>query len=232
MAGLPLGPHICPGLLVPLPAVQHLLQHVVGVRTFFRAAPCFENGYRAPHLALRWVCSKPDVELSLHDIRSMTIALDNSSWANYIADMGKTPPRDIIGHIAKIREAANLLIEKELNARGMSGIVPAHGLVFAFLFRQNGPVPIKSLVQQSGRVKSTVTGMVNTLERHGYVFKQECAEDARSTRIGLTEKGWAVKRDFEEISEILEARVYGNMPTEDRQRLMELLSVIEGNMRP
>lgn len=166
-----------------------------------------------------------------HDIRSVPVVLDNSSPPNYVAGMDTTSPRDIIGQIAKIREIANLLVEKELNARGVSGVVPAHGLVFAFLFRQNEPVPIKSLVQQSGRVKSTVTGMVNTLERHGYVFKQECAEDARSTRIGLTDKGWAVKRDFEEISQILEVRVYGTMPTEDRQRLMELLLVIEGNMR-
>jgi DNA-binding MarR family transcriptional regulator len=139
--------------------------------------------------------------------------------------------RDIIDQIAKIREAANLLIERELLARGLNGIVPAHGLVFAFLFNQKESVPIKFLVQQSGRVKSTVTGIVNTLERHGYIFKQECAEDARSTRIGLTEKGWAVKRDFKEISDILEERVYGNMPTDDRQRLVGLLSVIEGNLK-
>lgn len=145
--------------------------------------------------------------------------------------MNKQSSRGIINQIAKIREAANLLIEKELNARGVHGIVPAHGMVFAFLFRQSDPVPIKSLVQQSGRVKSTVTGIINTLERHGYVFKQGCAEDARSIRIGLTEKGWALKRDFEEISEILEERVYGTMPNKERQHLMGLLSVIEGNLK-
>jgi DNA-binding MarR family transcriptional regulator len=145
--------------------------------------------------------------------------------------MGKILSRDIIAQISKIREAANLLIENELAARGITGIVPAHGLVFAFLFRQNGLVPIKSLVRQSGRVKSTVTGIVNTLERHGYIYKQECAEDARSTLIGLTEKGWAIKHDFKEISEILEARVYRKMPIQERRRLVESLSIIEANLK-
>ncbi|QEM67570.1 MarR family transcriptional regulator [Geobacter sp. FeAm09] len=140
-------------------------------------------------------------------------------------------PRDIIDLIARIREAANGLIERELQARGLTGIVPAHGLVFAFLFRQQGPVPIKDLVRQSGRVKSTVTGMVNTLEKHGYLYKRECSEDARSTLIGLTEKGRAIRRDFEAISVVLEQQVYGDMGTDDRRHVMELLSAIDKNLK-
>ena len=140
-------------------------------------------------------------------------------------------PRHIVDRVARIREAANLLIGKELQARGLAGIVPAHGLVFAFLFRQSGPVPINALVQQSGRVKSTVTGMINTLEKYGYIKKQECTKDARSILIGLTKKGKAIRKDFEEISAVLETRVYGDMPQDDRQRIMELLSLIEENLK-
>ena len=151
--------------------------------------------------------------------------------------MKKTPspispdPTGIVGLIARIREAANLIIERELQSRGMAGVVPAHGPVLHFLFRQQEPVPIKSLVQQIGRVKSTVTGIVNTLERHGYIFKQGCDRDARSVRIELTEKGRSLKNDFEEISDILIGRVFGGMPESDRQRLMELLTVIEDNLK-
>lgn len=139
-------------------------------------------------------------------------------------------PRAIIARISEIREAANLLIEKELQARGLTGIVPAHGSVLLYLFQQSEPVPIKSLVQQIGRVKSTVTGMVYTLERHGYLVKQGCDQDARSIRISLTDKGWALKRDFDEISEQVLERLYGKMPHEDRLRLMELLAVVRGNL--
>jgi DNA-binding MarR family transcriptional regulator len=138
--------------------------------------------------------------------------------------------RGIIGQIARIREAANLIIEKELLARGMTGIVPAHGSVLHFLYRQQEPVPIKSLVQQIGRVKSTVTGIVNTLERHGYLFKQGCDQDARSVRIGLTGKGRALQQDFEAISVKLQVRTFGNMPASDRQLLMALLADIERNL--
>lgn len=145
--------------------------------------------------------------------------------------MSTPAPRNVIDQIAKIREAANLLIERELQRRGITGIVPAHGLVFSFLFRQNEAIPIKALVQQSGRVKSTVTGMINTLEKHGYIYKQDCSDDARSTLIGLTERGNAIRRDFEEISVILEKQVYGEMLQDDRESLMKLLSVIENNLK-
>jgi DNA-binding MarR family transcriptional regulator len=139
-------------------------------------------------------------------------------------------PAGLIGRIARIREAANLIIEKELSARGMTGVVPAHGSVLYFLFHQQDPVPIKSLVQQIGRVKSTVTGIVNTLERHGYLFKQDCDQDGRSVRISLTDKGRALKQNFEEISANLQKRIFGCMSVSDRKRLMELLGSIERNL--
>lgn len=143
----------------------------------------------------------------------------------------KNDIRGIIARISRIRENANLLIEHELKVRGMKGILPAHGSLLHFLFQQEEPVPIKSLVQQTGRVKSTVTGIVNTLERHGYVFRQDCEQDARSTRIGLTDKGRALQKDFDEISTKLISRVYGDMPASDREHLMALLEIIERNLK-
>lgn len=150
--------------------------------------------------------------------------------------MGKsrpTPNQDpgaVIAQIARIREAANLLIEKELQARGITGIVPAHGAVLEFLFRQQEPVPIKALVERIGRVKSTVTGIVTTLERHGYLYRKGCELDARSTRVGLTDKGLALRQHFGEISSLLIERTYGAMPHAERQQLVALLSVIEQNL--
>jgi len=144
--------------------------------------------------------------------------------------MKNKSPKGIIDQISKIREAANLLIERELNLRKIEGVVPAHGMVFAFLFQQQGPVPIMSLVKESGRAKSTVTGIVKTLERYGYIYRQASPEDGRSFHIGLTEKGWSIKSDFEEISDLLIRKVYGDMATEDQESLVALLAQIEKNL--
>jgi len=136
----------------------------------------------------------------------------------------------IVGQIARIREAANLLIEKELKARSIQGIVPAHGPALVFLFQQTKPVPIKAVVNSTGRVKSTVTVMINTLEKHGYVQKSPCETDNRMTYIKLTPKGRKLQKDFDEISSILLDKVYGNMTKKNREELVEQLNRIEQNL--
>jgi len=139
--------------------------------------------------------------------------------------------RGIVGQIARIREQTHTLIESQLRARKIEGIVPAHGAVLAFLFRQTEPVPIKSVVERVGRVKSTVTGMVKTLERYGYIRRFQSPEDQRMVYIALTDKGRALQPDFEAISQALLAQVYGDMPPKDQESLVRLLGKVERNLQ-
>jgi len=139
--------------------------------------------------------------------------------------------RGIAGQIGRIREKANALVENELKNRGIKGIVPAHGPVLAFLLRQSEPVPIKAVVENVRRVKSTVTVMINTLEKHGYIRKLPCETDSRVTYVELTPKGRRLRKDFEEISQTLLSKLYGDMSKKDRERLVEQLESIEDNLR-
>ena len=137
----------------------------------------------------------------------------------------------IIAQIARIRESANLLIETELRKRSIKGIVPAHGPVLSFLFQQDKPVAIKAVVEKVRRVKSTVTVMINTLERHGYLRKLPCESDNRVTLVELTRTGRKLRKDFDQISKELLNRLYGNMNKKDRRALVDWLDIIEANMR-
>ena len=136
----------------------------------------------------------------------------------------------IIGQITRIREQAHLLIVQELKKRGITGIVPAHGTVLSYLYQQQNPVPIKSVVKHVRRVKSTVTQIINTLERHAYVRKFGSTDDQRIVYVALTDKGRAIKKDFEEISDTLITKVYGSIPQKDRKTLVQWLTVLERNL--
>mgnify|MGYP001612722461 CR=1 FL=1 len=138
--------------------------------------------------------------------------------------------RGIVGQIARIREQANLLIEAELRQRSIAGIVPAHGPVLAFLFQQSRPVAIKTVVENVRRVKSTVTVMINTLEKHGYIHKLPSESDSRVTYVELTPKGRRFRKDFDEISWALLNKLYGDMSEKDRERLVKQLENIESNL--
>jgi len=137
---------------------------------------------------------------------------------------------EIAAQIGRIREKANALIETELKDRGIQGIVPAHGPVLAFLLRQSEPVPIRAVVESVGRVKSTVTVTIGTLERHGYLRKFPSDTDRRVTYVELTPKGRGLRKDFEEISQTLRNKLYGDMSPRDRECLVKQLDKIEGNL--
>ncbi len=138
--------------------------------------------------------------------------------------------KGIVGQIARIREQANLLIEQELRNVQIEGILPAHGAILYFLFQQNQPVAMKEIVENVGRVKSTVTGMVSTLEHYGYVRKFQSPEDGRVILVELTEKGKALEEPVGAISGRLLEKVYGTMPAADREILARLLMQIRGNL--
>jgi DNA-binding MarR family transcriptional regulator len=141
-----------------------------------------------------------------------------------------TDIRGIAGQIGRIREKANALIEKELQKRGMRGIVPAHGPVLSFLLQQSQPVAIRGVVENVRRVKSTVTVMIDTLVKHGYIRKLPCETDSRITYVELTPKGRRIQKDFEEISRALLNKLYGDMSEKDRERLVRQLDRIEANL--
>jgi DNA-binding MarR family transcriptional regulator len=138
--------------------------------------------------------------------------------------------RGIAGQIGRIREKANALIEKELKNRGIKGIVSAHGAVLAFLFRQRGPVAMNAIVKDVKRVKSTVTVTIDTLEKYGYVRRRPCKTDCRVTHVELTPKGRRLRGDFDEISEALLSKLYGDMSEKDRERLVKQLERVEENL--
>jgi DNA-binding MarR family transcriptional regulator len=73
--------------------------------------------------------------------------------------------------------------------------------------------------------------MVNTLERHGYVRKTPSEDDGRTVYVELTEKGNALRANFDEISENLLSTIYGKMSQKDRESLSRLLRQVEKNLR-
>jgi DNA-binding MarR family transcriptional regulator len=139
-------------------------------------------------------------------------------------------PAGAFERVARVHELGNLLIERELERHGAEGVLPAHGGVLAFLFRQSEPVPIKDIVAFTGRAKSSVTGVVQTLERSGYVSRTQDPADLRSWRIQLTPAGRNLLPAFQETSERLVATVLKGLSESDQLALVALLVRVDENL--
>lgn len=135
---------------------------------------------------------------------------------------GDMPKYNAIALIARIRDHVNKRIVQELEQHDVTGIVPSHGDILMFLYREDS-LSIKMLAERVHRTQPTVTVLVNKLEKLGYVERSKSAEDSRVTLIRLTVQGQQLKPIFEQVSETIQDMVYGGMTDEQAEQLESLL---------
>jgi len=128
----------------------------------------------------------------------------------------------IFSDAAKLRDKGNAYILASLDRAGLKGIVPSHGDVMVQLFTK-GACNMGDLARSAKRSKSTVTVLVDKLEKAGYVQKQCDPKDSRGTLVSLTEKGLELEPIFEEISEGLNRLISENLTEEEIKTLGRLI---------
>lgn len=138
--------------------------------------------------------------------------------------------KGIVDLVSKVREASNRFIQEELNRYGIKGIVPAHGQLLFPLFLAGGALPLGGIVKSSGRAKSTITGMADTLEKKGYIQRHVSGMDKRSVLVELTDKGKALEMPFFLVSEKLLDVIFRDISSETRRIITEGLAKIESNL--
>lgn len=146
--------------------------------------------------------------------------------SNYI---GPVKTDHVISLISRIRDRANRLIIRELEARNIHGLAPSHGDILALLFRSRA-VPMKEFAERINRDKSTVTALIKKLIALGYVERFPDPEDGRVVLIRLTEKGWRLKPDFDDISKTLLDRVYRGFSEEEKEVMVRSLERMLKNL--
>lgn len=136
--------------------------------------------------------------------------------------------KNAIAVISRIREEANRFLIREMETRGIKGIVPSHGDIFRVLFTSEN-CTMKEIAERIHRTKPTVTVLVDKLMEMGYVIKEKSAEDNRVTFIRLTEQGWSVKPILQEISQRLVAKTYKGFSEDEADALESALQKIFDN---
>ena len=119
----------------------------------------------------------------------------------------------IFSHASRLRESGNRFILAELEKVGLSDIAPSHGEA----------CNMSELAKQVHRTKSTVTALVEKLERNGYVLRIPDPEDSRGVLVRLTDKGRALEPAFEAISNGLQRLITDRLSEEEAALLDRLL---------
>ncbi len=101
--------------------------------------------------------------------------------------------------------AMNLVFTADLLVKHISsllqpfGLSPASGLVLSNLADSESPLPPNKIADRLIISRATVTGLIDSLERRGYVQRQPHLSDRRMLLVELTDSGRQVANAFRPI---------------------------------
>ena len=131
---------------------------------------------------------------------------------------------EIIAHIFSVlNNKSNEYVKKKLRAHGYSIVVPNHGPVLKEIQDVEEGITVKELSERLIKPKSTITEMLNKLEKLGYVERHRDVVDGRLVRLKLTEEGQKLNALMflsirEHVNELLK-----DFTSEDKDELLTYL---------
>ena len=121
--------------------------------------------------------------------------------------------------ISKIKQLGDRVFEKILTAQGIEASNGAQGRILYVLWQEDG-VPIKTISEKCGLAITSLTTMLERMERSGLIIRRQDSGDKRKTLIFLTDKAKALKKDYDSISDKMSKIFYQGF-TEDEIRIFE-----------
>ncbi|MCG8551503.1 MAG: MarR family transcriptional regulator [Desulfobacterales bacterium] len=135
----------------------------------------------------------------------------------------------IVFFMSKTKKKMIKFIENQLQEKGLDDIVPSYGNILTVLYDHNKSLTMKEIGALLGKEKSTITTLVNKLEKLGYIKKVKRSSDQRTTYVCLTEKGLSIEKVFAEISAELHSTAYHNFTLEEKKAFLRLLKKMNQN---
>lgn len=102
------------------------------------------------------------------------------------------------------------------------GITPQQYFILSHLWNDDG-VPLNELAKIHGTAKSTITGIVDTMEKNGLVYRDRGSDDRRVILIRLTEKGNAMQEKSLDLNAITN-KCCADLNAADVRQLRQLLA--------
>lgn len=129
---------------------------------------------------------------------------------------------------AQIRRVNNLIFRK-INAfsraNGLEQGTPMHGWIVEYLYsHQSEPVFQRDIERDFSITRSTVTNILQLMERKGYIQRQSVPQDARLKRLILTEEGGRVHEKTMLSLHQTDEFVAGLLTEEENAELLRLLN--------
>ena len=109
--------------------------------------------------------------------------------------------------ISQINQVCQRVWHAVLSHNGLEDLAGARGRVIFALWSED-KIPIKKLVEKTSLDKATLTGIIDRLERDGFVCRVPSPDDKRATLISRTGKDEIFKKKVPKVSDEQNALFY------------------------
>ena len=132
--------------------------------------------------------------------------------------------------ISQIHQVSQRVWYNVLSRNGLEDLAGARGRVIFALWNEDN-IPIKKLVEKTSLDKATLTGIIDRLERDGYVKRIPSPDDKRATLISRTGKDEIFKLKIPEVSKQQNKLFYKGFSPSEIKEFEEYLKRILQNCK-
>jgi DNA-binding MarR family transcriptional regulator len=132
--------------------------------------------------------------------------------------------------ISKIKQIQGRVFERLLIQNNITELNSAQGRILFVLWDEDN-IPITELSEKTGLAKTTLTSMLDRLERSDHIRRERDLVNRKIVRITLTENAKLLKSKYDEISAQMSDIFYRGFTDNEIRRFEKTLEKILGNLK-
>lgn len=131
--------------------------------------------------------------------------------------------------ITQIKQIQGRIFERLLQRYAVDDVNGSQGRILYVLWQEDR-LSIAELSERTGLAKTTLTSMLDRLEKNGVLVREPDGVDRRMTRLLLTEKSRAMEKKYSEVSNEMTRLFYRDFSEEEIRDFEHMLERILVNL--
>ncbi len=131
--------------------------------------------------------------------------------------------------VSKLKQLGDRIFEKILAAEDVDAFNGAQGRILYVLWQENG-ISIRELSDKCGLAITSLTSMLERMEKSGLICRQPDSADKRKTLLYLTEKARGLQKQYDAVSNEMTDIYYQGFTPDEISRFESYLDRIRENL--
>ena len=131
--------------------------------------------------------------------------------------------------VTKIKQLGDRIFERILAKKNIDAFNGAQGRILYVLWQEDG-VPIKIISEKSGLAITSLTTMLERMEKNGLISRKTDEADKRKTLLFLTDKTKELKEAYDSVSNEMGNIYYRDFTDKESLQFEEYLNRIRVNL--